>query len=442
MSARSAITAFCVVAGCSDPQPEAPPRKPPVTIAETPILADAAVDAAPALHPILVELAQRTASYLPADANVELVPFRDRDKWGYADRSLKIVIEPRYSEADVFIKGRAMVRVDGACGYIDGAGTEVVPIKFAACTRFWSGYAAAELKPDGWVIVDASGKPISKTLYEGVSTDVASDGLIAVIRDKKVGFLGADGAMRIDFQYSDFAPARDGLIPVAHDDARFGVIDTAGKPVLPFEYEDVQPFFRGLAIARKDGHTGVIDRAGTAVVPFEYEAIFGTGDEDHLVAQKTYGKPPTEIFDRQGKQTAKLPLVLTHTVAEGLAPFTRNKKYGFVDRAGKVVIPPRYEWAAGFSQGLAWVGNGGKHGFVDRTGKVVIPFKYAPPDEQAFIRLDEAGLARIRDAGRKPLFTDTTFYVDRTGKEYISRETRAWFASQREEPSPAPVPSP
>ena len=51
-------------------------------------------------------------------------------------------------------------------------------------------------------------------------------------------------------------------------------------------------------------------------------------------------------------------------------------RYGYVDRTGAVVIPPRFEAAFGFSEGLAVVAvketGATKYGYIDKTGAWVI----------------------------------------------------------------------
>ena len=51
----------------------------------------------------------------------------------------------------------------------------------------------------------------------------------------------------------------------------------------------------------------------------------------------------------------------------------QNDKVGFMDKAGRQVIPPRYNDAQPFSEGLAAVKLGDKYGYIDRSGKMVIP---------------------------------------------------------------------
>ena len=48
------------------------------------------------------------------------------------------------------------------------------------------------------------------------------------------------------------------------------------------------------------------------------------------------------------------------------------KKYGFIDKNGKVVIEPQFDGADAFSEGLARVKKDRKWGFIDKSGKVVI----------------------------------------------------------------------
>jgi len=54
-----------------------------------------------------------------------------------------------------------------------------------------------------------------------------------------------------------------------------------------------------------------------------------------------------------------------------------NKKWGFVDETGELIIPYKYEHVDGFSEGLAAVKLKRKWGFIDKNDKVVIPFKFA-----------------------------------------------------------------
>ena len=100
-------------------------------------------------------------------------------------------------------------------------------------------------------------------------------------------------------------------------------------------------------------------------------------------------KPTTAPKPVVVKPQPKPPVVNTQTTtkwednydenwrfSEGLAAVEKNGKYGFVDEAGKEVIPLIYDDVFDFSEGLAHVKKNDKHGFVDKTGKIVIPLIY------------------------------------------------------------------
>lgn len=65
---------------------------------------------------------------------------------------------------------------------------------------------------------------------------------------------------------------------------------------------------------------------------------------------------------------------------EGLAKievYAQDKrKYGFLDKFGRLAVPAIYESAYDFSEGLAYVELNGKWGFIDKTGRTAIPFVY------------------------------------------------------------------
>ncbi len=59
-----------------------------------------------------------------------------------------------------------------------------------------------------------------------------------------------------------------------------------------------------------------------------------------------------------------------------MALFKKGNKYGFIDKKGRVTIPPIYDQAFPFVNGLAYVDLSGKVGYIDKKGEVIIPIKY------------------------------------------------------------------
>lgn len=99
---------------------------------------------------------------------------------------------------------------------------------------------------------------------------------------------------------------------------------------------------------------------------------------------------------------------------EGLIQFQRSDRWGYLDREGRVVIPPAYEATGNFSEGLAGVKIDGKLGYIDARGAIAIEPRF---DEAASFR---EGLARVTVDGRD-------LYIDRTGAIVIRTHFHAAF---------------
>ena len=150
-----------------------------------------------------------------------------------------------------------------------------------------------------------------------------------------------------------------------------GYIDQTGKFVIPPRSLSGFPFSSGMALVvirrfEQDNlpmnQLGYIDRSGKLVIQRQ------------------------EALDSKSLHVSHKDLFFS----EGLVRVKQNDKVGFIDKAGRQVIPPRYENAQPFSEGLAAVKIEGKYGYIDRSGKMVIPprFKDAGPFSE--------GLALIR----------------------------------------------
>ncbi|MCB0708408.1 MAG: WG repeat-containing protein [Chitinophagaceae bacterium] len=103
-----------------------------------------------------------------------------------------------------------------------------------------------------------------------------------------------------------------------------------------------------------------------------------------------------------------------------LTPFQdANKKYGFKDTKGNIVVQPKYDDVHDFSESMAVVNvggtryglsnggsyvRGGKWGFIDKTGKEVIKLQYENANS-------------FKNNKAKVTLNSRDFYIDKTGKE-------------------------
>jgi hypothetical protein len=79
------------------------------------------------------------------------------------------------------------------------------------------------------------------------------------------------------------------------------------------------------------------------------------------------------VRSRSGKVVIKPKFDLTFHFSEGLAAVEIGGKWGYINKAGKMVIAPKeLEHVEDFHHGLAFVTTkDGKYGYIDTSGKYV-----------------------------------------------------------------------
>jgi hypothetical protein len=87
--------------------------------------------------------------------------------------------------------------------------------------------------------------------------------------------------------------------------------------------------------------------------------------------------------------------------------------WGFIDKSGSIVIPPKFDDAEPFSSGLARIQERGLYGCADKSGVSVIPpqYKYAESFSEGF--------AVVGD------YSAAVWYIDQTGNRTIPGEFAA-----------------
>ncbi len=296
----------------------------------------------------------------------------------------------------------------------DNEGNEVIPFGKYDNFRNINGLIVARLKgTDKEVIMNEK----MELLGEFSSVWGFGSELIGVYTENGRGLMNNDGKIIIEPQYSDVSEVsdnfnlfvvanetnfgdirryldinngnfyddiglynKDGLIPVKKSD-KWGVINTKGDVVVPFNYQDLKSFAEyGLAPAMKDGKWGMINTKGEEVIPFKYYSIeypsFYEKLKDKLVLVK---ESKDDIYSRFMNMkgdifSSELEFHNNFAVAK------YNNKFGYLNEDGEMVIAIQYEKAQDFSDGLAAVAQDGKVGFINQEGKTVIPFEYENAD--------------------------------------------------------------
>jgi len=149
------------------------------------------------------------------------------EKWGYIDRSGRMVIRPRFQAAKYFSEGLASVKVNDRWGYIDRTGKMVIPADFQEAGEFSEGLAAVKLA-GSWGYIDKAGNFVVQPQYEEAGT------------------------------------FHEGLASVQID-SLWGYIDPTGVTIISPKFNNTWGFSQGIAQVKLGNRTAYIDREGNFI---------------------------------------------------------------------------------------------------------------------------------------------------------------------------------
>lgn len=296
-----------------------------------------------------------------------LAPVKLKGKWGFADTTGKVVIQPQYKEVHGFSEGLAAVKTGKQWFYIRRDGTVLPSVSARKAGDFHQGVAVVD---GGW-LMDTTGRRYAKLKKYAYVGDFQDNGLAEVgVRRASHSFLDylsiglgwgdgwgwggpywgigpGWGSYWGDVGYGYHHHHHHGwgwgggisVSPAMAMPSNLyrGYVDKKGQEVIPPNYSYVSSFYGKYALFRDDGHWGMLDEKGRIVIPAAYDALMP--------------------FSR------------------GLAPFASDKKWGFIDPSNQVVIVNRFESVQSFLEDRTTAMEKGKGGVIDRTGRAVAPFR-------------------------------------------------------------------
>ncbi len=312
-----------------------------------------------------------------------LARVRYGDKFGYIDEIGRVVIPYQFDDGGDFSEALAPVRVGRAWGYIDTRGKFAIPLQFRAATEFRDGLARFET----WETIqclglDPSGAPNMKMFTVDDAPEYAFQmhypAWETVCRGGRFGFVDHSGHAKVAptlLFVNDFSEGR-----AAFQDEKtfeYGYIDKSGTAVIKAQFVQARPFSEGLAPVTigkvPDQKNAVIDQSGRFVIPPKLESI---GDFSEGLA---VGCPEVErcgFIDRNGTFVVPPIFESAYGFSEGLAVVWSNPIPGpyFVNKKGQTVFRSNLWTPFSFSDGLTVAGTEGTRVYLNRSGKIVAPY--------------------------------------------------------------------
>ncbi|MFD0999437.1 WG repeat-containing protein [Ohtaekwangia kribbensis] len=274
-----------------------------------------------------------------------LFPIKEYGKWGFIDDTGAKVVVCKFDYVYPFSEGMAAIQVDSLWGFIDETGEIVIPPKYITTDSkhfpfFYDGLCHVEFKTD--------------------------TGVINLFIDKhdKVAFVSP-------YEYWQISSFHNGRARVEINE-QICYIDKKGKVVLRTRFQAGGWFSEGIAnLWMIDSDSSVyIDTTGRVLAKF---SDFGNGDFHDGLAM--ISNDSTYYIDKTGKHvfTAERNDLVYHDFSDGMAVvYDRDHGYGFMDKTGRIVIPPKYDMTDEFYDGLCAVIVNDAWGFINKNDSMVI----------------------------------------------------------------------
>ena len=245
-------------------------------------------------------------------------------------KTLSTTFKGPYSEGIALTEGAF-----GTLTYIDKTGNNVFSVTGKDGGKCNDGHVMIMDDYSNYWYVDRSGKQIGKDSWKGIRE--FSDGLSAVFKDEKWGFIDGTGNYVIAPKYDEVSSFTNGAA-IVKSSGKYMLINKKGEAVNSNVYEAAGDPNNGVFPLMKGGKVGLVDSKGATVVDFKYSNITPVY-EDRIWAMK-------------------------------------DEKWALVDNKGKELTGFIYSSAGAFKNGYAYVAIGEKVGIVDKNGKLILPMEY------------------------------------------------------------------
>jgi DNA-binding transcriptional regulator/RsmH inhibitor MraZ len=234
-----------------------------------------------------------------------------------------------------------------------------------------------------WGAKDRNGVTVIPPIYKNAL--LFKGGISPARVDKKIGYIDQKGRTVIPFEYDHGLNLSLGRVGVCAA-GKCGYLDAKGQIVIPLVYDNID-YFReeqgDLAIVKGECGWGVIDTTGHDIIAPTLKTSPSISD-GFIIAFR--GARDEIIYDMKGHEILSLRYdQIAYNMASGrflndnLFSVAIDGKWGFIDKAGRVVVPLRYDKRAFFFEGYAELVRDGKVYRVDKHGAEELIGDWRPP---------------------------------------------------------------
>jgi len=210
--------------------------------------------------------------------------------------------------------------------------------------------------------------PFQDKVYRDVA--LSQTRLFPAIENEKWGFVDSTGKVVIQYQYEEAGSFNENLAAVKLE-GKFGFINKTGITVIKPQFEEADHFINGLSLVEISNTVGLIDQRGNWIFKIDSASISGPANNFYIVEKSE----ASFFLNRKGKNI-NIEFENLSEFNGYRAAFKKDGNVGYIDTLGNIVVPAIYEEGSDFENGFAQVKKNELCGLIDKDGKFIIPLKF------------------------------------------------------------------
>lgn len=297
------------------------------------------------------------------------------NEWILIDSLGQVYTKDRYKNTKLLDNGFAQVEKDGKYGVIDENGKYVVPIMYDEMkfiVQQENNYFIGVKKNGKYGIINLKNELLYPFIFE---TCVELSVHVNIPQNRQNGFyafLSITNRQTIEYYYLNFDSKKDELKIQPNPTKGFktvstncssnssgkcvGIVNWNGQPIIPMNFANIKELKYNTFEVYSSKGAGLMDTLGRTLIPPIYAYMYELGRDSTLIQvgrhSGTWG-----LYSRSGKMIADTIYGGFEEPINGLIPFYANmhfrvqnnqwahdeKKIGFMDMNGKIIIEPFYD---------------------------------------------------------------------------------------------------
>ena len=230
-----------------------------------------------------------------------LFSIKKAGKYGFADSTGKVCIEPTYNEVEDFKEGYALVEKDNLYGYINKAGRVKIDFQYTDASSFTQ--------------------------------------QTAIVQQNKTSFLIDHAAKKISFDYDEIADFADNAAIVKKNNL-YGAVNHTGEEIIEPSFYSINDFSENMAAFMQNNKYGFINKQGFTVIAPMFTWVSGfKNNQCRVKVDNRLG-----LINKQGDFIIEPKYDLIDEPYKGIYLVVKNNLYGFIDSTGCLLSEIKYTY--------------------------------------------------------------------------------------------------